>query len=169
MTKVKVFVYGWWRQQHWGMKIVLPTFFMAGLETNFFINSQTFMSGFNLNSQIAVSYSLLVCYCFRRRNITIVKIYHWQAHICRCIHSGVRAKAARLHVHPKMAIKYLCKHWIRSSELGQFYFLLSCQLCRALRDTQLSSYWFLKLLNVNRWHFSVGSLPFVLLSKFDNK
>ena len=38
-----------------------------------------------------------------------------------------------------------------------------------LKGTQLSSYWFLKLLKVNRWYFSVGSLRFVRLSQFDNK
>ena len=32
----------------------------AGLETYFFSHSQTFASGFNLNSQIAVSHSQLV-------------------------------------------------------------------------------------------------------------
>ena len=30
---------------------------MTGLETYFFSNSQTFASGFNLNSQVAVCYS----------------------------------------------------------------------------------------------------------------
>ena len=33
---------------------------VTGLETNLFTNSQTFASGFNLNSQIAVSNSQLV-------------------------------------------------------------------------------------------------------------
>ena len=38
---------------------------MSGLETYFFSNSQTFASGFNLNSQIAVSYSQLVLLLFQ--------------------------------------------------------------------------------------------------------
>ena len=41
--------------------MILPYFdFVAGLETYFFSNSQTFASGLNLNSQITVSYSQLV-------------------------------------------------------------------------------------------------------------
>ena len=43
------------------IKHVLP-----GLETYFFRNSQTFASGFNLNSQIAVSYSQLVLLLLQR-------------------------------------------------------------------------------------------------------
>ena len=39
---------------------------LPGLETYFFKNSQTFASGFNLNSQIDVSYSQLVLLLFQR-------------------------------------------------------------------------------------------------------
>ena len=38
----------------------------SGLETYFFSNSQTFASGFNLNSQITVSNSQLVLQLFQR-------------------------------------------------------------------------------------------------------
>ena len=39
---------------------------VAGLETYFFSNSQTFASGFNLNSQVAVCSSQLVLLLFQR-------------------------------------------------------------------------------------------------------
>ena len=47
----------------------------TGLETYFFRNSQTFVSGFYLDSQIAVSYSQLVLLLFQRLIHTTMKLY----------------------------------------------------------------------------------------------
>ena len=44
---------------------------ISGLETNFFTNSQTFVSGFNLNSQFAVSNSQLVSHFWTFFNIAM--------------------------------------------------------------------------------------------------
>ena len=126
--------------------------YWSGLETYFFRNSQTFASGFNLNSQIAMSNSQVFLQLFhrfihstmyfcwfkciisiwkrkRRKNTTSVKIYPWQANICRCINSRVLKQQDYLYgVHPQMVIKYRCKHIeLRAQNWVNFLFLLSCQ------------------------------------------
>ena len=98
---------------------------LTGLETYFFSNSQTFASGFYLNSQIAVPYSQLVLLLFQRLIRTIM-------HIC-------------------------CP--------ANLSYGLN------LKGTQLSSYWFLKLLKVHRWHFSVkvfllSGSPSLIINRF---
>ena len=50
----------------WDTKAGLIIRLIPGLETYFFSNSQTFASGFNLNSQVAVCYSQLVLLLFQR-------------------------------------------------------------------------------------------------------
>ena len=101
-----------------------------------------------------------------KKNITVVKIYLWQANICRCICSGLLKQLDYMYITSQKVIKYLCKHWIGSSELGQFSLLLSCQPYGLnLKGTQLCSYWFLKRLKVNCWHFSVRGQVDKLLNK----
>ena len=114
----------------------------SGLETYYFSNLQTFASGFNLNWQIAIPYTQLALLLFQR-------FIHPK---CMQLYTFQNAKQASVHVHPKIVVKYLGKHWIGSSDLGQFSLLLSCQpYGLILTGTQLSSYWFQKLLEVNCW------------------
>ena len=64
----------------------------AGLETYFFSNSQTFASGFSLNSQIAVSNSQLVLQLFQRVIHSTMYFYWFKI---KCIGSKVFEREKR--------------------------------------------------------------------------